>query len=203
MNKEFPLYDRLMAVKVDDLIEWSEQHLGERYNSGIFTRLGNILRNDNIVYLQELLCLSSANLLRIPNSGRKSGSLAADIVSLLGLELYRIPPGSSTFHDRKPLSDAELEALDRDRPGSSAEAIAILNQAYAYQQGQPLYISETNLELLSNDDVFARLTVQTLEGGQPVTAVVTRKTEGQPALQFIITAVRPREETAKPEEPKP
>ena len=55
-------------------------------------RSANCLKNDNIVYIGDLVQKTEAEMLRTPNFGRKSLNEIKDVLSLMGLPLgMKIP----------------------------------------------------------------------------------------------------------------
>ncbi len=70
--------NRFLLKKVDEL--------------ELSVRSANCLKNDNIIYIGDLVQKTEAEMLRTPNFGRKSLNEIKEVLSSMGLRLGRMPP---------------------------------------------------------------------------------------------------------------
>jgi DNA-directed RNA polymerase subunit alpha len=72
-DEDFPDFNPLLLKKVDEL--------------ELSVRSANCLKNDNIVYIGDLIQKTEAEMLRTPNFGRKSLNEIKEVLSTMGLHL--------------------------------------------------------------------------------------------------------------------
>ena len=78
-GRVFPAYARVLLFEVDEL--------------ELSVRSANCLKNDNIVYIGDLIQKTEAEMLRTPNFGRKSLNEIKEVLSSMGLRLGMDIPG--------------------------------------------------------------------------------------------------------------
>ena len=86
VNFEEPKADQPIEV-IDDELEFNRNLLRKVDELELSVRSANCLKNDNIVYIGDLVQKTEAEMLRTPNFGRKSLNEIKEVLSQMGLHL--------------------------------------------------------------------------------------------------------------------
>src|SRR5436309_2328606 len=104
-------------------------------------RSANCLKNDNIVYIGDLVQKSEAEMLRTPNFGRKSLNEIKEVLAQMGLHLgMEVPcwPPENINEQTKKLFDV-LAARYKDRQGGYTR---IIKAGFRYGDNAPMAVIE-------------------------------------------------------------
>ena len=101
--------------------------LEEGRRAGLSVRSANCLKNDNIVYIGDLIQKTEAEMLRTPNFGRKSLNEIKEVLAAMGLhlgmEVQRQPP-----ENIEDLANATKTSIEHDREGRGPPFCRIMRQ---------------------------------------------------------------------------
>ena len=86
VNFEEPKADQPVE-ELDDELEFNRNLLRKVDELELSVRSANCLKNDNIVYIGDLVQKSEAEMLRTPNFGRKSLNEIKEVLAQMGLHL--------------------------------------------------------------------------------------------------------------------
>src|SRR3546814_9756320 len=90
---EMRISDWSSDVCSSDLLPFNKNLLRKVDELELSVRSANCLKNDNIVYIGDLVQKSEAEMLRTPNFGRKSLNEIKEVLSQMGLHLGMEIPG--------------------------------------------------------------------------------------------------------------
>jgi hypothetical protein len=112
---------REVGRKIDSGLEFNPLLLKKVDELELSVRSANCLKNDNIVYIGDLIQKTEAEMLRTPNFGRKSLNEIKEVLPGMGLHLGMEVPKLAAGEHRRPGQAKSRQVAVRVAPGGGVE----------------------------------------------------------------------------------